>query len=251
MMRVLFTWLLVASSVAAQVQPASEAQINAAMTAGRAAIAAKDHARALTSFQAALTLADAKPLSKERRGALQQEALKHIADCHAELGQLDAAETALWRRKEVLSAWRGPLESKIGDTYLDLAYIQIRREQWPRAERYARDGLALYDAAIAESREAAPPASKSQAAKSIADDLARSRVAGLYTLGLALALQRRTDDAFKTWEEGYLLGDRFTPKPPVMMQIAMQAIELHDMSKRAAGRRAWVERLRALRARSP
>ena len=75
----------------------------------------------------------------------------------------------------------------------------------------------------------------------------RSKVAAFYTLGLALALQRRTDDALKAWDEGYRLGESFHPPPAAMMQIVVQAIDLHDMTKRTAGRSVWVERLRKLR----
>lgn len=215
------------------------------LESGRAAVRAKDCARAIASFQAVLDQSQAKPLDKERRGAIQQEALKNIADCKAEAGDLDGAETALWRRREILLDWRGPQAIELGHNFLDLAFVQIKRERWPQAERYARDGLAIYDQALTQR---GPPGKRPIKSGEVSTtDINRSKVTGLYILGLALALQRRTSEALKTWEEGYLLGEPLEPKPKELLQIAIQAIDLHDMMKIRDGRPIWVERLRKLR----
>lgn len=255
------------------------AKVTRLLAAGRAAVALKNCPEALGHFQAALDAAEKTALSAERKGAVQQEALKHIADCQALANHLEAAEAALWRRKEIITQWRGAQDIEVAHNYLDLAYIQIRREAWARAERYARDALAIYDAALAvppagAAVRSAPGKGKTSPSQATARNVAlnRSKVAALYILGLSLALQRRTDEAFKTWEEGYQLGEgvsvhhersdvsqpkgsgmgnvkgEITTRPDPLMQIVLQAIELHDMAQIHVGRDVWVARLRKLRA---
>ena len=214
----------------------------------------------LPRFQAALEAAE-KQAPGEVKSAAQQSALKQIADCQVELGNLDAAETALWRRKDVLTAWRGAQSAAVADNYHELAFIQIQRQAWGRAERWALEAVVIYDALLAKVLESQASAANSQGAARNAPkqtgmraNVARevnalngSKVAALYTWGLAIALQKRTDEALKIWETAYVIGEQLKPPPKVLLQIAQQAIELHDMTGRRAGRDVWVARMRKIR----
>lgn len=221
----------------------AEETVNQTMKAGQEALAAGHCPRAIAVFQLAIEQSLAKALSASRRGAFQQRALKEIADCQFAEKKLDAAEATLLRRKEVLIDWGGPFESAIGHNFLELAAIQIERQKWTQAERYAREALAVYDAGIAHFRT---PGRRDEE-DFLAANISRSKVTGLYVLGLSLALQRKPDEALKTWDEGYLLGVQFQAKPETLMQMVIQAIEVHDMLKLTANRPLWVERLRQLR----
>jgi tetratricopeptide (TPR) repeat protein len=223
---------------------AAEAAVNEMLKAGRAHLAAKDCPQAMASFEAALERAEARVLSGSRRGAFQQEALKEIAECQFASKKLEDAEATLLRRKQVLLDWGGPFESAIGHNSLELAAIQIERQKWTQAERYAREALAVYDAGIAHFRM---PGRRDEQDFLVAN-ISRSKVTGLYVLGLSLALQRRSDEALKTWDEGYRLGVQFHARPETLMQMVIQAIEVHDLLKLTANRPLWVERLRQLRA---
>lgn len=214
----------------------------------------------LKRFEAVLITAEKQPPG-ERKSASQQEALKGIADCHVQLGNLDAAETALWRRKDVLTAWRGAQTAAVADNYQELAFIQIQRQAWARAERWALEAVTIYDAVLAnvlaaqERGDRSKSKAKGQAknagmSPSVAREVTAlngSKVAALYTWGLAIALQKRTDEALKIWETAYIVGENLKPPPKVLLQIAQQAIELHDMTGRRAGREVWVARMRKIR----
>lgn len=242
--------LLMPSTAPARAQATEEREkqreVQELLKAGRAAIAAKDCAKAVSSF--GLAFEHSRRLqNKTNRGTFQQEALKHIADCQMESGKLDEAEASLLDRKKILIEWGGPAALDVGHNFLDLAFTQIKRERWPQAERYAREGLAIYDQALA-----AQPAPQKQSANTDEDPAVKiksSKVTGLYIVGLAQALQRRTSEALKTWEEGYILGEPLEPKPKELLQIVMQAVDLHDMANLRDGRRIWVERLRKIRSR--
>ncbi len=221
----------------------AEAAVNEMMKAGREALAAKDCPRAVDSFQAAIERSQVKALSASRRGAFQQRALKEIADCQFAARMFDEAEATLLRRKEVLVEWGGPFESEVGHNSLELAAIQIERQKFIEAERHAREAIAVYDAGIAHFREPG----KSDKEGILTADITRAKVTGLYVLGLSLALQRKADEALKVWDEGYRLGVQFEAKPETLMQMVIQAIEVHDMLKLTANRQLWVERLRELR----
>ncbi|GEM_PF-4593399 len=232
----------------AQVGNKADAAVEQALQSGRAFVATKDCPRAIASFQAAIGASQSAALPQERRASVQQEALKQIADCQFNEKTFDQAEATLLRRKQVLREWGAPGEIELGHNALDLASILIERQKWTEAERYAREALATYDAAIGKQTRAGQRQQEDRVVPNeFSANVSRSKVTGLYVLGLSLALQRKPAEALKAWDEGYLLGVTFQAKHETLMQMVIQAIEVHDMLHLTAQRHLWVERLRELR----
>ena len=124
---------------------------SALLQAGRKAVAAKDCAAAVKSFQAAADLAEKASPSPAQKATVQQEALREIAECHTAASNWDAAETALWRRKEALAHWTGPRELELGQLvpghllHRGIAAAQLGQAAWIQPPRIVHAVLGYSD----------------------------------------------------------------------------------------------------------
>jgi tetratricopeptide (TPR) repeat protein len=223
-----------------------EEEIQGILQKGRDAFARKDYKGAIASFQEAVERST-QLAEKRRKGEFQQDALEYVARCQRELGELDAAELTLLRRSDVLIEWGGPSESAVGHNFLSLASLQLQLRKWQNAENYARRAIAAYDRGITQFRK---PGTRDED-DFLTANITRSKVSGLYVLGITLAAQGRFAEALRIWGEGYELGERFEAKPGILFQIANDASWLLGQLNQDEGRATWQERVRKLRLQYP